>query len=46
MGTNFAALRMCRSGAVAIDPSNPSTRYAGTEGGGVFKSIDAGASSA
>ena len=29
--------------ALAIDPLTPSTVYAGTEGGGVFKSIDGGA---
>jgi hypothetical protein len=30
--------------ALAIDPVTPSTLYAGTEGGGVFKSTDSGAS--
>ena len=30
--------------ALAIDPSAPDTVYAGTEGGGVFKSTDGGAS--
>ena len=29
--------------ALAIDPHTPSTLYAGTEGGGVFQSRDAGA---
>ena len=30
--------------ALAIDPSNPATLYAGTEGGGVFKSTNGGGS--
>jgi photosystem II stability/assembly factor-like uncharacterized protein len=30
--------------ALAIDPANPSTVYAGSDGGGVWKSFDAGAS--
>src|SRR5687767_9098686 len=29
--------------ALAVDPSNPSVVYAGTYGGGIFKSTDAGA---
>jgi photosystem II stability/assembly factor-like uncharacterized protein len=30
--------------ALAVDPSNPATVYAGTAAGGVFKSVDAGGS--
>ena len=30
--------------ALAIDPANPATLYAGTSGGGVFKSTDGGGS--
>ena len=30
--------------ALAIDPSTPTTLYAGTSGGGVFKSTDGGGS--
>ena len=30
--------------ALAIDPVTPSTLYAGTQGGGVFKSVDSGGS--
>ena len=30
--------------ALAIDPANPATLYAGTEGGGVFKSTNGGGS--
>jgi hypothetical protein len=29
--------------ALAIDPTAPSTLYAGTQGGGVFRSLDGGA---
>lgn len=32
-----------RANALAIDPATPSTHYAGTLGGGVFKSTDGGA---
>jgi len=31
-----------RVNAIAVDPSIPTTVYAGTDGGGFFKSLDAG----
>ena len=48
MGTTWAAINngLPENAGVqtlAIDPTNPSTLYAGTDGGGVFKSTDMGA---
>jgi hypothetical protein len=33
---------MGRNAPVTIDPTNPQTLYVGSEGGGVFKSLDGG----
>ena len=48
MGTNWQAINSGLTPfgfvlALALDPSNPSTLYAGADGGGVFKSTDMGA---
>ena len=47
-GATWSAVNTgCRSprvSALAIDPTTPTTLYAGTDGGGVFKSTDGGAS--
>jgi len=43
IGTGSWSTGQGRVNAIAVDPSNPNTYYIGAPGGGVFKSIDAGA---
>jgi hypothetical protein len=43
VGTGSWSTGQGRVNAIAVDPSNPNTYYIGAPGGGVFKSIDAGA---